>query len=193
MARYSVTRCGICKSGAAVDINARILSRQSTAQIARETDWTYDQVRGHKAECLPASLADAQQVAEIEAYSPEQLLGQIADVQARALKLANRVESAHKVQAMSCPECMSELYCAQCNEKVEAMAIDAKSQASALRELRATVELLAKISFAAQDKQREPDALNSTLDAQIASALGELRAIPAGVLVDDGIAEAEIV
>lgn len=193
MARYATTKCRICRADAAVSINARILARETTAQISRETNWTYDEVRGHKANCLPRSLADAQVSAEIEAYSPEQLLAQVQDVQSRAIKLANKVENACKEQTMSCPECLSELHCQACAMKVTALAVDAKSQAAALRELRATIELLAKISFAAQNVNRPDDSANATLDAQLLAALGDMRALNAPPLVDDGIALAEIV
>lgn len=149
--------CSIEEHPQAGDIDAELLSGMSARAVAHAHGLNPRTVQRHAAGCLLNRLRQAHQEAEVAPLTPEELLGKVSEIEARALALLDRSES------------VSDLTCPGCGDSVPG-GVSVRDNASALRELRATVELLAKLSFAASERPviERPDA---QLDARIGRAL----------------------
>lgn len=137
-------RCTVCRSGRLAEVDAALLAGEPAASVARRFDLGERAVQRHVTRCLAPRIAEASRHAEVEALSPEQLLAQVTAVQAHALELVRAAETSG----------------------------DLKERAAAIRELRSTVELLAKLSFAAADRPRAiEEGARPDIDAAILDAL----------------------
>lgn len=149
-----------------------LVAGRSASSLAKQYGIGKDSVQRHRRNCLPDRLAAVQAAQEVEVLSAEALLAEVQRVKARAEELCD----------------------------LAALGDDIKAQASTLRELRQTVELLAKLSFAAADRPgRNADESRPDIDALIlehvraeAAPVREMAQLTAPV--DDAeVVEAELV
>lgn len=201
--RYSKPRCSICLSEHRDAVNVGLINGQAASTLAAAHGFSESALRRHARNCLPKSLAEARERTEVEALTPEQLLAQVTEVQRRAVRLADEAEGAETL-GIDCGHCGTKIKvarCPDCGEEHGAWLPDVKSRAAALRELRQTVELLAKLSYAAMDRPAAVDASSRPdLDAAIVAALGadgqgQAQPVPLALGAGDDaeVVEAEIV
>lgn len=186
--RYTESRCSVCRSRHAGVVDVALIAGRTASSLARQYGLGKDSVQRHRKNCLPDRLAAVQAAHEVEALTAEQLLAEVQSVKLRAEALCERAEDE------------SDLVCPGCGRKVPGGA-DVRQQAAALRELRSTVELLVKLSFAAADRpgrmldEGRPD-IDALILQQVRNEAGEDSspgplALEAGS--DDDVVEAEVV
>lgn len=142
--RYSSPRCSVCLSPHADAVDTALLRGESAESLSKLTGLGVSSLKRHRAKCLPERVREAMVVTEVEALTPEQLLAQVAEVQTKALRLVHDSE----------------------------LAGDIRERAGALRELRSTVELLAKLSYAAMERPPTAELTAAPdLDAELLAAV----------------------
>ncbi len=140
--------CSVEAHSEAGDIDAALLTGESARSVAARYDVPTRTMQRHAARCLPKRLREALEAAEVAPLTPEQLIGRVAQIERKALQLVAAAEN-------------------------ERAAI--RDRASALRELRSTVELLSKLSFAAIERpvvERADEDLDARIRAAIDGRLG---------------------
>lgn len=151
-------RCQVCVSPALADIHAALLSGIPRRRVARTFGLSHDAIDRHWAKHIPDAMraaaaiaADAAGPVSMQALDGAVLLGLAAEQYERSTTLLDRLEA---------------------DMSVKGKAVDSRSVVAALREVRQSVETLAKLSFAVQDRPGKPDALEAPeLDAAIRRAL----------------------
>jgi hypothetical protein len=107
--------CTICSHAERAAIEAAIVAGTSNRVISRQFHVSHDAVRRHKADHLPARLAEAHEAREVS--QADELLKQVRALQASALRILIRAERED----------------------------DRRSALAAIREARSNLELLAKL------------------------------------------------
>ena len=113
--------CTICQHPDRAAIDAGLVGGEPNRRIAARYAVTEQSVRRHRDGHIPATLADAQQAAEVA--DADALLAQVRDLQARALKILDRAEDAG----------------------------DLRTALGAIREARGNLELLGRLAGELQD------------------------------------------
>ena len=107
--------CTVCLHSKRESVDRRLVAGRSNRAVARELGLGREAVRNHRARHVPEALSKARQARE-EAHA-DGLLGQVRHLRDRALRILTRAEAAD----------------------------DHRTALGAIREARATVELLAKL------------------------------------------------
>lgn len=151
-------RCQVCASAYLADIHAALLSGTPRRRVARQFGLSHDALDRHWWKHVPDAMragaalaADAAGPPSLAAIDGAVLLGLAAEQYERSTALLDRLEA---------------------DMSVPGKAIDSRSVVAALREVRQSVETLAKLGFAVQDRPGKPEALEAPeLDAAIRKAL----------------------
>lgn len=151
-------RCQVCASPDVVQIHEALLAGVPRRRIARNFGLDHSAMDRHWKLHVPAQMRgasaraqDARGPTSIDALSGDVLVGLAAEQYERAESLLDRLE-----QQMAVPGAR----------------VDTRSVVAALREVRSSVETLAKLSFAVQDRpQRAAESESPAIDAAIMAAL----------------------
>lgn len=141
---YRSEKCSICHDERTGQIDMALIgSGESVPKLAKRWKVGERSLYRHKATCLPRRIRDAAALTEVEALAPEQLIARVIAVEQRAKDLVDASE----------------------------MSGDLRERAAALRELRSTVELLAKMSYSAAENPRQVESGRPDLDAELEAAV----------------------
>lgn len=151
-------RCQVCISADIVAIHEALLAGVARRRVARNFGLDHSAMDRHWKLHMPAQMRaasaraqDARGPVTIDALSGDVLVGLAAEQYERSEALLDRLE-----QQMSIPGAK----------------VDTRSVVAALREVRQSVETLAKLSFAVQDRpQRAAESESPAIDAAIMAAL----------------------
>jgi hypothetical protein len=113
--------CTVCQHPNRAEIDDLLVRAESNRRIAAQFAVTEQAIRRHKAAHLPATLVQAQEAKEVA--RGDDLLGQVRELQAKALGILEKAE----------------------------VSGDLKAAVSAIREARGCVELLAKLTDQLRD------------------------------------------
>ena len=162
-------RCTVCTHSKRDDINRELLKPTTTlAGIADKYGLSTSAIDRHKANHLKVSLQ-----AVSESANARTIVGYAADLYDRATRVLDRAESV------------------LASEENGSRGVQAA--AASLREVRGSIELLAKLVVTAPEAP--PDRVNSWIDDAIAQELATMRPpeLPAGAALPSDVVEAEIV
>lgn len=162
--------CIICSRADAAEIDAALLDGKGVRATAIRFGLPERTLARHNTRHMRRRIAEVTEASAIAALSPEQLLARVSHVEQRALQLCKDADS-------------------------DGSSI--RDRATAIRELRSAVELLAKLTaYVVEQSDREPDAeYRPDIDAAIMAAL-TARGVaiePGQIASDDVVVEAEIV
>jgi hypothetical protein len=160
-------RCKCCTHPKRAEINDCILKRgESDGTIAGKYGMSREAVRRHRNNHLSFSPQAAS-----EAHNVATIIGFATDLHARAMKVLERAE--------------------EMLESGDGNSRSVQAAAASLREVRASIELLAKL-IVSSDQGADGGTDNAQLDAQIQQALSTL-ALPALAAGPEAIMDAEVI